>query len=96
MRTLLLAMSSLYTSLVFTREHLVDNHTYLEWTGHALITDLAGVTVVEWDASHRIVSVWLHQRPFGAVARFAAELAKHNRPGFSEADFALPINSVDL
>jgi hypothetical protein len=87
MRTLIRAMSSLYTSLAFTSEHSIANRTYLEWTGNAFGGDIAGVTVVVWDTSVRIAAVFLHQRPLDAVARFAAELARHDLPGFSGGDF---------
>lgn len=90
MRTLIRGMSSLYTSLAFTSEYDTASRTYLEWAGTALGGDVAGVTVIEWDVAHRIAAVWLHQRPLSAVARFAAELARRNLPGFSATDFTPP------
>jgi len=87
MRTLLLAMGSLYTSLAFISETDTRVGTYLEWAGIASGGEVAGVTVVEWGSSLRISAVRLHQRPLFAVVRFAAKLAGQNLPGFSAADF---------
>jgi hypothetical protein len=89
LRTLIRAMSSLYSSLEFVAQNDALDRTYLEWTGSALGEDVAGVTVIERDASGKITSVRLHQRPLGAVVRFANELGRRQIPEFSADDFAI-------
>lgn len=89
MHTLLSAMSSLNTSLVFTRELARSDRTNLEWVGRAFDIDVAGITVVQWDDARRSVSVELNQRPLAAVVAFAVALAQRDLPGFSAADFSL-------
>jgi hypothetical protein len=89
LRILISAMSSLYSSLEFVAQNDALDRTYLEWTGRALGEDVAGVTVIERDASGKIASVRLHQRPLSAVVRFAMELGRRQIPHFSADDFAL-------
>lgn len=91
MRTLLIAMSVMYSPLQFTAQNDIGNKTYLEWTGVFQGEYIAGATVFAWDAERKkIASVHLHQRPLGATVRFAADLARQHLPGFTAADFTLP------
>jgi hypothetical protein len=71
----LAAASSIYESLEFTAEAQSASTTYLQWRATAFGgIQIEGVTVLERDASGKIVAASVHHRPLGPVLRFAAEI----------------------
>jgi pimeloyl-ACP methyl ester carboxylesterase len=73
--TVLAAASSIYESLEFTAEAQSASTTYLQWRATAFGgVKIAGITVLERDATGRIAKAAIHHRPLGAVLRFAAEI----------------------
>src|SRR6202046_5839128 len=67
--------SSIYESLEFTAEAQSTSTTYLQWRATAFGgIRIDGVTVLERDASGKIVKAAIHHRPLGAVLRFSAEI----------------------
>jgi hypothetical protein len=67
--------SSIYESLEFTDEAQSASTTYLQWRATAFDgMRIDGVTVLERDASGKIVAAAIHHRPLGAVLRFSAEI----------------------
>jgi hypothetical protein len=67
--------SSIYESLEFTAEAHHGPTTYLQWKATAFGgMQIRGITILDRDASGKIVAAAIHHRPLGAVLRFAAEL----------------------
>jgi hypothetical protein len=67
--------SFIYESLEFTTEAQSASTTYLQWRATAFGgMQIDGVTILERDASGKIVAVAIHHRPLGAVLRFSAEI----------------------
>jgi pimeloyl-ACP methyl ester carboxylesterase len=87
--TVLAAASSIYESLEFTAEAQSASTTYLQWRATAFGgIRIDGVTVLERDASGKIVTVAIHHRPLGAVLRFSAEI-RDRLAGMISADYFL-------
>jgi hypothetical protein len=73
--TVLATASSIYESLEFTVEAQSASTTYLQWRATAFgDMQIDGVSVLERDASGKIVAAAIHHRPLGAVLRFSAEI----------------------
>jgi pimeloyl-ACP methyl ester carboxylesterase len=73
--TVLAAASSIYESLEFTAEAQSASTTYLQWRATAFAgMRIAGITVLERDATGKIVAAAIHHRPLGAALLFAAEI----------------------
>jgi pimeloyl-ACP methyl ester carboxylesterase len=67
--------SSIYESLKFTAEADDASTTYLQWKATAFGgTQISGITILDRDASGKIVTAAIHHRPLGAVLRFATEI----------------------
>ena len=67
--------SSIYESLEFTAEAQSESTTYLQWRATVFGgMQIEGVTVLERDASGKIVVAATHHRPLGPMLRFAAEI----------------------
>ncbi|MGB8206669.1 MAG: alpha/beta fold hydrolase, partial [Mycobacterium sp.] len=67
--------SSIYESLEFTAEAHHGPTTYLQWKATAFGgMQIRGITILDRDASGKIVAAAIHHRPLGAVLRFAAEI----------------------
>ena len=67
--------SSIYESLEFTAEAHNGPTTYLQWQATAFGgMQIRGITILDRDASGKIVAAAIHHRPLGAVLRFAAEI----------------------
>jgi pimeloyl-ACP methyl ester carboxylesterase len=87
--TVLGAASSIYESLEFTAEAQSTSTTYLQWRATAFGgIRIDGVTVLERDASGKIVKAAIHHRPLGAVLRFSAEI-RDRLAGVIPADYFL-------
>ena len=66
--------ASIYDDLQFTNFYDASDRLFLEWEGHALGHDIAGITVLRTSDDGAIVEVRLHHRPLPALLAFAAEL----------------------
>ena len=66
--------ASIYDDLQFTNSYDASDRSFLEWQGHALGHDIAGVTVLRTSDDGAIVEVRIHHRPLPALLAFAAEL----------------------
>ena len=67
--------SSIYESLEFTAEAHDGPTTYLQWKATAFGgTQIRGITILDRDASGKIVAAAIHHRPLGAVLRFSTEI----------------------
>lgn len=70
------ATKKMYTKVGFTFETTDGPRTILGWDGQFAGQRVAGITVLERDATGRICAVHLHHRPFPGVLAFSAELAR--------------------
>lgn len=66
----------MYQRLSFVSETADGAATCYEWSGRAFDIDLGGATIVRRNREGLIESVSLYHRPYPAIIRFAAELAK--------------------
>ena len=66
--------ASIYDDIQFTNGFDASDRSFLEWEGHALGHDIAGVTVLRTRDDGAIVEVRIHHRPLPALVAFAAEL----------------------
>ena len=66
--------ASIYDDLQFTNFYDASDRLFLEWEGHALGHDIAGITVLRTRDDGAIVEVRIHHRPLPALLAFAAEL----------------------
>jgi hypothetical protein len=67
--------SSIYESLDFTAESQNASTTYLQRRATAFGgMQIGGITILERNASGKIVAAAIHHRPVGAVLRFSAEI----------------------
>jgi hypothetical protein len=81
--------SSIYESLEFTAEAQSASTTYLQWRATAFGgMQMQGVTVLERDASSKIVAAAVHHRPLGPALRFSAEI-RNRLAGVIPADHFL-------
>ena len=70
--------ASIYDDLQFTDVYDASDRLFLEWEGHALGHDIAGVTVLRTRDDGAIVEVRIHHRPLPALLAFAAELDRRH------------------
>ena len=76
----LAAASTIYESLEFTEEAHSGSTSYLQWRATAFGgSQIQGVTILDRDASGKVVTAAIHHRPLGVVMRFSAEI--HQRLG---------------
>ena len=66
--------ASIYDDIQFTNFYDASDRLILEWEGHAIGHDIAGVTVLRTRDDGAIVEVRIHHRPLPALLAFAAEL----------------------
>ena len=66
--------ASIYDDLQFTESLDTSNRSYLEWEGHAVGHEIAGVTILVANEENRVAHVCIHHRPLPALRAFAAEL----------------------
>ena len=66
--------ASIYDDIQFTNGFDASDRSFLEWEGHALGHEIAGVTVLRAGDDGAILEVRIHHRPLPAVLAFAAEL----------------------
>jgi SnoaL-like domain len=82
------AGSSIYESLVFTRQAVNGPRTYLEWEATALGgLALHGITILTKDEDGKITHAAIHHRPLGGVLGFSTEIGRRLAgvldPGYS-------------
>jgi pimeloyl-ACP methyl ester carboxylesterase len=73
--TVMAAASSIYESLEFTAEAQSGSTTYLQWHATAFGGQhIKGVTILDRDASGKIIAAAIHHRSLEVVLRFSAEI----------------------
>ena len=75
-RAFFTATRGMYDQITFVHETRSDTRTHLEWEGRFQAREIAGMTVLAYDAEGRIESIRLYHRPYEQVVAFAAELAR--------------------
>jgi hypothetical protein len=75
-RAFFIATRGMYDEITFVHETCSNTRTHLEWEGRFEGREIAGMTVLAYDAQGRIESIRLYHRPYEQVVAFAAELAR--------------------
>src|ERR1700722_8132169 len=75
-RAFFTATRGMYDQIEFVHETRSDSRTYLEWQGRFQGREVAGTTILAYDAQGLIESIRLYHRPYAQVIAFAAELAR--------------------
>jgi hypothetical protein len=60
----------------FTHETSMGSRTCLEWEGKFQARDIAGTTIMAFDANGAIESIQLFHRPYEQVIAYSAELGR--------------------
>jgi hypothetical protein len=68
------ASRTMYDAINFTHETSSGSRTCLEWEGKFQGKDIAGTTILAFDAKGTIESVQLYHRPYEQVIAYSAEL----------------------
>ena len=69
------ASRTMYDAIHFTHETSSGSRTCLEWEGKFQGKDIAGTTILAFDANGAIESVQLYHRPYEQVIAYSAELS---------------------
>jgi hypothetical protein len=75
-RAFFTATRGMYDQIDFVHETRSDSRTYLEWEGRFAGREVAGTTILAYNAQGLIESIRLYHRPYEQVIAFAAELAR--------------------
>lgn len=70
------ASRTMYDAINFTHETSSGSRTCLEWEGKFQGKDIAGTTILAFDANGAIESVQLYHRPYEQVIAYSAELGR--------------------
>jgi hypothetical protein len=70
------ASRTMYDAIRFTHETRSGSRTCLEWEGKFQGKDIAGATILAFDADGAIASIQLYHRPYAQVIAYAAELGR--------------------
>jgi pimeloyl-ACP methyl ester carboxylesterase len=89
------ATTKMYDRLDFTHETVEGAKTIFEWQGQAFGGPIAGTTIVTRNDAGLIESIRLYHRPFPAVVRFSAELAKRLAAQQKDTHLTAPTRFVD-
>ena len=81
------ATGKMFDHLEFTQEIVGGRKTYMEWTGQAFGSPIAGTTIISRNSAGLIESIRLFHQPLSAVVRFSAELAKRLEGKLGKAVF---------
>jgi hypothetical protein len=73
------ASRSMYDTIRFTHETSAGLRTCLEWEGKFLGSDIAGTTILAFDAAGAIENIQLFHRPYEQVIAYSAELGRRLR-----------------
>jgi hypothetical protein len=75
-RAFFTATRGMYDQIDFVHETRSESRTYLEWQGRFQGREVAGTTILAYNAQGLIESIRLYHRPYEQVIAFAAELAR--------------------
>jgi hypothetical protein len=70
------ASRTMYDTINFTHETSSRSRTCLEWDGKFQGKDIAGTTILAFDANGAIESIQLYHRPYEQVIAYSAELGR--------------------
>lgn len=70
------ASRTMYDTINFTHETSSGSRTCLEWEGKFQGRDIAGTTILAFDANGAIESIQLYHRPYEQVIAYSAELGR--------------------
>jgi hypothetical protein len=70
------ASRTMYDVINFTHETRSASRTCLEWEGKFQGKDIAGTTILAFDANGVIESIQLYHRPYAQVVAYSAELGR--------------------
>jgi hypothetical protein len=70
------ASRTMYDAIAFTHETNSGLRTCLEWQGQFQGNDIAGTTILAFDATGVIESIQLYHRPYAQVLAYSAELGR--------------------
>jgi hypothetical protein len=70
------ASRTMYDAIHFTHETNSGSRTCLEWQGKFRGNDIAGTTILAFDATGVIESIQLYHRPYEQVIAYSAELGR--------------------
>ena len=70
------ASRTMYDTIRFTHETSVGSRTCLEWDGKFQARDIAGTTVIAFDANGAIKNIQLFHRPYEQVIAYSTELGR--------------------
>ncbi|MGB7100743.1 MAG: hypothetical protein WBD95_18515 [Xanthobacteraceae bacterium] len=70
------ASRTMYDAINFTHETSSGSRTCLEWEGKFQGRDIAGTTILAFDANGAIESIQLYHRPYAQVIAYSAELSR--------------------
>jgi hypothetical protein len=70
------ASRTMYDAISFTHETSAGSRTCLEWEGRFQGKDIAGTTILAFDANGAIESIQLYHRPYEQVIAYSAELGR--------------------
>lgn len=70
------ASRTMYDAIRFTHETRAGSRSCLEWEGRFQGKDIAGTTILAFDAKGAIESIRLYHRPYAQVIVYSAELGR--------------------
>jgi hypothetical protein len=70
------ASRTMYDTIRFTHETSMGSRTCLEWEGKFQARDIAGTTIIAFDANGAIKSIQLFHRPYEQVIAYSTELGR--------------------
>jgi hypothetical protein len=70
------ASRTMYDAIRFTHETSMGSRTCLEWEGKFQVRDIAGTTIMAFDANGAIESIQLFHRPYEQVIAYSTELGR--------------------
>jgi hypothetical protein len=83
------ASRTMYDTIRFTHETRAGSRTCLEWEGRFRGADIAGTTILAFDASGAIESIQLYHWPYNQMVAYSAELG-HRLMGLVDASIFPP------
>ena len=84
------ASRTMYETIRFTHETNSGSRTCLEWQGKFQGKDIAGTTILEFDATGVIESIQLYHRPYEQVIAYSAELGRRLKGKIDPSIFLSP------
>jgi hypothetical protein len=83
------ASRTMYDDIHFTHETNSGSRTCLEWQGKFQGDDIAGTTILAFDATGVIESIQLYHRPYEQVIAYSAELGSRLKGKIDPSIFPL-------